>query len=332
MNVLARPILIIGFGSIGQRHLRNLKQLGFTNFVLYRSGKSTLPLTEIGNIPIENTLKKALAHKPFATIIANPTSLHVPVALAAARAGSHVFLEKPVSNTLDSVEELREVANKNNLTVQIGFQFRFHPDFLKIKKLIASKKMGNVVTVHAHWGEYLPDWHPWEDYRKSYSAKKELGGGVLLTLCHPFDYLRFLLGEIHAVCAITSKQGLLNIHVETCADVLLNFKSGVTGTVHLNYLERPPEHFLHIVTEKGVIHWSNVQGLKYSVLGKKWIPTSTAKTFERNTLFLQEMKHFLSCIMSSKQPVCTLDDGVQTMKIILAAKQSVIEKRLIEIL
>ncbi len=332
MNVLAKPILIIGFGSIGRRHLRNLKQLGFTNFVIYRSGKSTLPIDEIDDIPITNTLTEALAHKPFATIIANPTSLHIPVALAAARAGSHIFLEKPISNTLDSVEELREVTSKNNITVQVGFQFRFHPDFLKIKELIASKKMGNVVTVHAHWGEYLPDWHPWEDYKKSYSARKELGGGVLLTLCHPFDYLRFLFGEIDSVSASTSKQGPLNVDVETCADVLLNFTSGITGTTHLDYLQCPSEHFLHIITDNGVIHWSTTQGLKYSMLGKEWITISQPNTIDRNTSYLQEMKHFISCIMDSKAPQCTLEDGVQTLKIILAAKQSVTEERLIKIL
>src|SRR5258706_15581154 len=100
---LNRPILIAGFGSIGRRHLHNLRSLGHKNFVLYRSGKSTISKDEITDIPSESNLKKALAHKPIATIIANPTSIHMPVALAAAKSGSHLLLEKPISNNLIGV-------------------------------------------------------------------------------------------------------------------------------------------------------------------------------------------------------------------------------------
>src|SRR3989344_9307695 len=184
---MTRPILIVGFGSICRRQLRNLKTLGHKNFVLYRTSKSTLPDDEILNIPVEYDLAKALAHKPIATIIANPTALHIPVALAAARAGSHLFLEKPVSHTLDGVEELIRLTKRKGLIVQTGFQFRFHPGLLKIKYLLETNAIGPVVSVQAHWGEHLPDWHPWEDYHKSYSARVDLGGGALLTLCHPFD-------------------------------------------------------------------------------------------------------------------------------------------------
>lgn len=310
MKVSNRPILIVGYGSIGRRHFRNLKKLGFKNFVFYRTGKSTLPTDEISDVPVERTLARALSYKPVATIIANPTSLHIPVALAAARVGSHIFLEKPISHSIRDVEQLHKLAKRKKLIVQVGFQFRFHPEIQRLKKQLESKKMGPVLSIQAHWGEYLPNWHPWEDYHKSYSARKEMGGGVLLTLCHPFDYLRFLFGEVESVAATTSKQGNLNIDVETCADVLLQFRSGVTGTVHLDYLQRPTEHFLRIITEKGT-HYLDF----------------TSKQFDRNKMFLDEISHFMRCIKYNGKPLCTLEDGMKTLHLILGAKKSAQDKK-----
>lgn len=309
------PILIAGYGSIGRRHLRNIKTLGHKNFVLYRSDKSTLPEDEIKNIPVEFNLKKALAHKPFATIIANPTALHMPVALAAAKAGSHIFLEKPISHNLNGIRDLQRLVLKKNLVVSVGFQFRFHPGLQKIKKLLEKNAIGKIVSVQTHWGEYLPGWHPWENYHKSYAAKKKLGGGVLLTLCHPFDYLRWLIGEVESVAALTSKKGGLGIDVEDTADVLLNFKSGVIGNVHLDYLEKPSEHSIKIIGQNGIIRWNS----------------SEPYDFDRNKMFIDEMRHFLSCIKRNKKPLCTLDDGIKALRIVLAAHESATKKKLIKI-
>lgn len=330
---LSRPILIAGFGSIGRRHLRNLRALGHEKFILYRTRKSTLPDDEISDIPQAFDLSKALSYKPVATIIANPTALHMSVALAAARCGSHLFIEKPISNTLDGVEDLPRLVADRGLIAQVGFQFRFHPGLQKIKRLLDANVIGTVLSVQAHWGEHLPDWHPWEDYRQSYSARRDLGGGVLLTLCHPFDYLRFLLGEVASVSALTSQSGGLGIDVEEAADVLLHFKSGAIGHVHLDYIERPAEHFLHIIGQNGIIHWNNSDGrIKwYSQKRKKWEKIPVPDDFDRNTMFLDEMRHFLSCVQGSKQPICTLDDGIEALRIVLAAKQSVKYKKLIKI-
>lgn len=308
------PILIAGFGSIGRRHLRNLRALGHKNFVLYRTGRSTLPDDEILDIPVEFDLDKALAHRPVATIVANPTALHMPLALAAARAGSHLFLEKPISHTMDGVSDLRRLVAKNNLVVQVGFQFRFNPVLQKVKRRLEKGEVGPVVSVQAHWGEYLGDWHPWEDWRKSYSAKAKLGGGVLLTLCHPFDYLRWLIGDVESVSAIQSKNGGLGIDVEDSADVLLQFKSGATGNVHLDYIERPGAHYIHIIGQNGIIHWDNLED-----------------NIDRNIMFVSEMKHFMSSIAKNEQPLCTLDDGIGALRIALGAKRSVKEKRFIRL-
>lgn len=327
-----KPILIVGFGSIGRRHLRNLKALGYKNFVLYRTGKSTLPDDEIADIPTEYDLAKALAHKPITTIIANPTALHMPVALAAARAGSHLFLEKPISHTLDGIEELSSLVREKGLIVSVGFQFRFHPLLQQVKRLLEEDAIGPVTSVQAHWGEYLPGWHPGEDYRQSFSAREELGGGVLLTLCHPFDYLCWLIGEVDSVSAIQSHSGGLGIDVEDSADVLLQFTSGAIGNVHLDYIQRPGEHFLRIIGQNGVIYWDNSDGLKWQAQPDgKWEEAHVPDDFDRNALFIDEILHFMYCITGKEQPLCTLDDGIKALKIVLAAKESAAKGRVIKL-
>lgn len=331
---LDRPILIVGYGSIGRRHLQNLRALSHKNFILYRTGKSTLPDDEIPGIPVEYDLNEALAHRPWITIVANPTALHMEVALAAAKAGSHLFLEKPVSNTLSGVEKLRQIAHKKGLVIMVGYQFRFHPLLRQIKRLLETNEIGPVVSAQAHWGEYLPDWHPGEDYHQSYAAKKELGGGVILTLSHPFDYLRWLFGEVGSVFAVQSQNGGLGIDVEDSADILLSFKSGAIGNVHLDYIQHPPEHTLRIIGQKGVIFWDNLNGLLKWQSGKtggKWKKLSVPKNFDRNTMFIDEMHHFLTCITNSEQPLCTIDDGITALRIALSAKQSAKEKQLVKL-
>lgn len=308
-----RPILIVGYGSIGRRHLRNLKALGHKNFVLYRTGESTLPDDEILGIPVEHDFEKALSYSPIATIIANPTALHIPIALAAAKAGSHLFVEKPISHNMEGVEVLQRLVRRKKLIVQVGFQFRFNEKLIAIKKQIESNSIGEIVSAEAYWGEYLPDWHPWEDYRKSYSARRELGGGVLLTLCHPFDYLRWLLGDVSEVSAIEARRGRLEIDVEDSASVLLKFTSKAMGNVHLNFIEKPQNHTLKIIGQNGILAWNS----------------SSAP--DRNEMFIDEMKHFLSCIENKAKPLCTLDDGIKALRIVLAAKESIKKKRLIKL-
>jgi predicted dehydrogenase len=328
-----RPsILIAGFGSVGRRHLHNLQELGCQDIALYRTGKSTLPTDELAGLAIEHSLDKALEHRPVAAVIANPTSMHLETALAAARAGCHLLIEKPVAHKWSAdLAILQEIADEKGLVILVGFQFRFHPGLQQIKRLVQDGAIGPVVSVQAHWGEYLPEWHPWEDYRTSYSASPELGGGVVLTLCHPFDYLRWLVGEVSQVSAELGRHGGLDIPVEDTVDVTLRFASGAIGHVHLDYVQRPPGHWLQVVGQRGTLRWDSEDGVArcYRASEGRWEDFPIAEDFERNSMFFDEMRHFLACIDGAEQPRCTLADGVQALKIALAAKQSAVEKRAI---
>jgi predicted dehydrogenase len=324
--------LIAGLGSIGRRHLRNLVALGERDVVLYRTHRSTLMDDELTGFPVETELESALSHKPDAVIISNPTALHLDVAIPAARAGCHLLLEKPISHNMERVGELDQAVNQSGSQVLVGFQFRFHPGLEKAAELIKQGIVGRPISVRAVYGEYLPGMHPWEDYRKSYSARQELGGGVILTLCHPFDYLRWILGDVASLWAYSDQKNDFDIQVEDTAEIGLHFLSGVVGSVNLNFNQRPRSQFLEIVGVEGTLRWDNETGAvtifqakesdSLDVIPVQWEKYTVPVGFNRNDMFLDEMAHFLDVVKGEAEPVCTLDDGRKALKLALAAHES----------
>lgn len=317
--------LIAGLGSIGRRHLRNLVALGQEDILLYRTHRSTLPEDELAAYPVETDLAAALAYHPDAVIVANPTALHMEVALPAARAGCHLLLEKPIADRADAqVELLRQTAVENQVRILVGFQFRFHPVLGKIKALLDSGNLGRVLSFRVHWGEYLPDWHPWEDYRQGYAARKDLGGGVVNTLCHPLDYVRWLMGEVSSLSAQTGQVSGLELDVEDVAEIVLTLTNGAIGSIHLDYFQRPPQHSLTIYLEQGQIQWDNTSGAAqvYHVSSQAWEEITPPAGFERNDLFLEEMRHFLSLMRGEIQSRCSLEDGIHILNLVEAVHES----------
>jgi predicted dehydrogenase len=320
-------LLIAGLGSIGRRHLDNLTALGQDEIVLFRRSEASRE----ERVPVMRDLEAALALKPKAVLVCNPTAFHIEVALRAARAGCHLFIEKPLSDSMDGIGELCEEVDKRQLTVFVGFQFRFHPALRQIRSWLLSSAIGEVVSVRAHWGEYLPGWHPGEDYRNGYSAQRALGGGVVLTLSHPFDYLRWLLGEVTAVSAEAVRRSGLGLDVEDTAHVILRFACGALGSVSLDYVERPPSHELHIVGQRGVIRWRASDGVAQLEDVDRGVSQAfrAPEGFGRNTMFIDEMRHFLACIEGREKPLCTLEDGIRALRIALAAKRAAQEGRVV---
>lgn len=328
--------LIAGLGSIGRRHFRNLIALGEKEIVLLRTRKGTLPDEELAGYPVETDLHEALLeHRPDAVIVANPTSLHLDVAIPAAQAGCHILLEKPVSNSLDGLDVLQREAQKSGSRILVGFQFRYHPTLNQARELIHSDQIGKVLTVHAHWGEYLPQWHPWEDYRQSYAARADLGGGVIVTLTHPLDYLRHLLGDVESLWSFNGHISPLEVDVEDVAEIGLKFANGAVGGVHVNYFQRPPVHRLEIVGTRGTLRWDSADGILHSqrmpapfgsYSDQPPAPVtesfSPPQGFERNQLFLAQTRHFIEVVRREKEPVCTLEDGIMALRLALAAYRS----------
>jgi predicted dehydrogenase len=217
---------------------------------------------------------------------------------------------------------LVDATEKMGAQVLVGFQFRFHPTLQMVREYIGDSRLGRVISVRAHWGEHLTDWHPWEDFRESYAARRELGGGVLLTLCHPLDYLGWIFGEIDAVQG-TYERGL-DLEVEALVETTLHFKSGVMASLHLDYIQKPPEHYLAIIGEQGSLQWDGLSGdLNISMAANESSNRQqTPEGFERNDLFLAEMKHFLKVVKGIESPSCTLAEGIRVQQVIKDIQRS----------
>ena len=325
--------LIAGLGSIGRRHLRNLQILGERDIILYRTHRGMLPDDDYSEFQVETDLKTALDHDLDAVIVSNPTSLHLEVAIPAARRGCDLLVEKPISHNLAGVSELTAVVRDEQVNVLVGYQYRFHPSIQKINELIKSGVIGRPLSSRSHWGEYLPNWHPWEDYRKGYSARTDLGGGVILTLSHPLDYLRWLFGEVEEVWASSGSLGDLELDVEDTAEIILQFSKGMVASVHLDYIQQPPNHHLEVIGTDGTIQWNNSDGAVrwYQSDNNAWQTWLAPKEFERNDMFLAQMRHFLAVARGETTPVCSLDDGIQALRIALAALESGQSKKLVRL-
>ena len=324
--------LIAGFGSIGRGHLRNLRTLGEEDLIVLRSGKSTLPDEEIKDLPCATTIAEALAYRPDGVVVANPTALHLAVALPALEAGCSVLMEKPIDDALEPILAGKAALDAAADRFLMGYQYRFHPGLLRVRELIEGGEIGRVLSYRVYWGEYLPNWHPWEDYRRSYAARADLGGGVLLTLCHPLDYCRWLFGETTQIWGVSEKVSDLELDVDDVAEIGLRHENGTIGSIHLDYYRRVSRNDAEIVGTDGVIRWRNEDGqvclLKPNGETTVWTPPPG---YERNWLFIDEMRHFIAVTRGEEKPSCTLDDGLRVMRMVEALRLSSAEGRFVRL-
>ena len=278
-------------------------------------------------------MSAALAHQPDAVIISNPTALHLDIAIPAAEAGCSILMEKPVSDHFERISDLQKALEHGGGRMLVGFQFRFHPTLRQVDHWLKAGEIGKIISARVHWGEYLPAWHPWEDYRIAYSARADLGGGVVNTLSHPLDYLHWLLGEVSDLWAFTGHKSGLELEVEDTAEIGLLYRSGAIASVHLDYVQRPPQHTLEIIGNLGTIQWENASGTArlYRAATESWIEINPPKAFDRNQLFLDEMSHFLNVVKKQETPCCTLQDGIVALQLAQAVYQSARTKQLVKL-
>ena len=326
--------LIAGLGSIGRRHMRNLVALGETDIVLFRTRKATMPEDELAGYPVETDLQEALAkHKPDAVIVANPTALHLDVAIPAAEAGCAILLEKPISHSTERLDQLEAAVKKSRSKVLVGFQFRFHPGMVRARQLISDGEIGRVISAHVHFGEYLPAWHPWEDYRKGYAARADMGGGVVLTQCHALDYLPWLVDRVESAWGFVGKLSDLEVDVDDTAKIGLRFQGGALGSLHLDYNQQPPAHYFEVIGTQGSLQWNLSDGATriYRAEKKDWEVYPLAAGWERNVMFMEQMRHFVSVVRGESEPSCSLEDGVRVQKLVQAIRDSNSTGRVIEL-
>jgi predicted dehydrogenase len=341
-------VLFCGLGSIGQRHLRNLRALlgGGVEVLAYRQrglarvldpDMTVRPGAELEatyGIRSFDDLDAALAERPEVVFVTNPNTSHMPVALAAAQAGCHLFIEKPLSHSLEGVDELIDLVESKNLVAFVAYQFRFHPGLRAIRRLIDAGSLGQLAAAHIVNGEYLPDWHPYEDYRGTHPARRDLGGGALRIQTHELDYALWLLGMPTRIYAVGGHLSRLEIDVEDSVSLLLTCEQDgrpVPVHVHLDYLQRPPQRVCEIVGDAGTVRFDYyAKRVEFHDTATRRASVESFDTFDREQMFRAELQHFLACVRGEERPVVDLREGARSLQVALAAEASLRTGRVID--
>ena len=316
-------VLVVGFGSIGKRHINNLLKYPDTELIIC-TRKNSINLETKKKIKIVQSVEQGINESPDIAFITNVTSAHVSTAIQLAESGINLFIEKPLSNSMESVNNLSEIVQKKKIKVMVGCNFRFHECLKKIKELLDENAIGNVISVKVECGSYLPNWHPNEDYRNGYAAHKALGGGVVLTCIHEIDYLYWFFGEVDDIVSFSGKYSDLELDVDDLSTALLKFQKNIIAEVHLDFFQRKNFRSCKIIGKKGTIYWdSDHNTVKlFDINENKWTEILKISNYERNQMFLNELDYYFNCINQDIEPMNSIFESKQVLKIALGIKES----------
>lgn len=337
-------VLFIGLGGVGQRHMRNLidldMELNFDIYAYRRKNKlfeisneleiSNENIVEKYSITTFNNLDEALGINPELTFICNPSSFHIDPAIKALQSGSHVFIEKPLSNSLKGIEKLNGIAIKNKKIVYVGFQLRFNPVLNKLKDILSKDIIGKLTSVRAEVCEFMPNFHKYEDYRDSYAAKEELGGGVILTQIHELDYLSWIFGNPSKLVAYGNHSSDLEIDVEDNATILMEsiYNDNILPiSLYMDYLQKPPRRSCIVFGTEGCIE-ASLKDLTLKVYSDDHLTNEYSwDGFERNQQFVDQTENFVNAALNNKPPMVTLDQGINSLKTAIKIKESILDNQ-----
>jgi predicted dehydrogenase len=329
-----RHLLVVGAGSVGKRHLRNLSGLG-------------CQLSAVDPRPdrLDEANKETPLHRMFAdlqdafggsaaydgVVICSPPSCHVKQSVMALERELPVFLEKPVSPDAASAFRLAEVAGRSRAPLLLGYTYRWWPPVIDLRRRILRGDIGQPLHVRFVLSAHLADWHPWERYQDFFMSSRALGGGALLDESHFLDLLLWFFGRPAAVFARIERLSELEIETDDNVDAWFSFPSGARASLHLDLYGRPHERSIVIVGEAGTLYWRNEENsLRLGRSGDlAW--EETQYTCQRNDMFEACIREFLEVISGERSPSCTIDDGVAVLQVIEAMRQSASEGKIVPV-
>ncbi|MFH1133494.1 MAG: Gfo/Idh/MocA family oxidoreductase [Nanoarchaeota archaeon] len=333
---MAMKLLFVGLGSVGQRHLQNVMQI-MPEAELYafrKSGSSQVikdckvldkPFGEYyKSLVVVRDLDAALRIKPDAVIITNFSSAHVETAIAFAKAGCHLFIEKPLGLSLAGIPELERIAKEKKLAVMVGYQLRFSPLYQKVRKIVKDNA-DKLVSASFEWGTFVPLHHPYEDYSKNHAAREETGGGVVMQLIHEVDVLYDLFGMPRRTFGVGGKLSALDWTGQDTIMAILDFGKAKPLPVHL-YLSmaqtKETRRWRFQFTDKTL--FVDLGQNSFELFDDKGKPIELVKDETiRNQFFIDEMRLFLGCVAGKRRPLVTLADGRASLEMALGIKKAV---------
>lgn len=334
-----KKVLFVGLGGVGQRHLRNFKSIMGDSVEIFAYRKRNAQfvlndkleivegetLNEKYGIKCVDTLEEAFAQKIDIVFICNPTSMHAEILEKAIEADCNVFIEKPIAESIEALGQIEQKIKISDKVFFVGYQNRYHPCMLKIKQLLKEQKIGRIVSVSAEIGENVKNWHKYENYKNMYACRKELGGGVVVTQIHELDYLYYLFGMPKSVYAVGGKLSDLEVDVEDVADILMRYEMDsrkIPVSIHEDYLQVPARRGCRIIGTKGKIEIDLLAStiICYAEEGK--VAYKEDFDFDRNEMFLAEMREFLKCVEQKKDSPISFEEGKKSLEIAMAVKES----------
>ncbi len=288
MNTQAQKIVVIGGGSIGKRHLRNLRSIGYGNlFCLHHSAESRAGIKGVRDI---YNWYELIDLDPNAVFICTPTVYHIELLKKLSELKCNIFMEKPLGGT-QSAPSLVDLSNRHFM---IGFMLRWHSQLKWIRDCIQKGTFGTIIGASFEFGSYLPMWHPNEDYKKSYAAISKMGGGVINTISHEADLAIWFFGFPETVYTEYGGSRILDIDAEESCDIIFGYPE-FNVTVHLDFLQRLYRRKISIYFEDVTLDWDwNSNKIIVAQDGKKSVEYRLSKSFDVNYLYVDEVKSFFN--------------------------------------
>ena len=323
-----RPVLVVGCGSIGRRHIENLQNLGHRVVAYDPDPDRAAWVRKNLGCATSASLEQGLAENPLACWVCTPPHRHASVAESSFALGTPCFIEKPLTPDAASARALLRSARRRRVRAAVGYQLRNHPALVWIKHRMERKTWGSLLYLRAHLGQYLPDWRPWQDYRKSYTARRAMGGGILLDGSHEIDLTLWLAGDAASVFCTARRLSHLQIDVEDTASLQLEFRSGAFGEVHLDMISRAYRRGLELSFEEGTVVWDQPSSelRVYSPRSRRW--TTRRFAVDSNSLYVREASEFLRLAAGRPSQSVSLEDGLRTLTVAEAAARSASSRRM----
>jgi predicted dehydrogenase len=324
---MINKVLIVGQGSIGRRHLRLMREVLQSAEIMVLSHTKANETPEFADGCFQ-TLEEAIVFAPDIAVIANPATLHIKTARALADIGAHILIEKPISSSIDGVQNIIDLCEKNKTILMIGYNLRFSESLNYFREQLDSNVIGELLSVRCEVGQFLPSWRPEQNYQKTVSANSKLGGGVLLELSHEIDYIRWIFGEIDWVLAKLLRQSKLEIDVEDTAHLLFGIlgkgiNTSFAASLNLDFIRHDRTRLCTAIGELGSLRWDGVLG-EVSIFRpecESW-EILFSEDSNRDATYLRQLNHFIECIEFDNEPSVSGIEGLEVMKVIEAARTS----------
>ncbi len=363
-------VLVVGGGSMGRRRLRDLTYLNPGGVLLLEPvAERCAHVAKAFDVPGYSSLDEALAQNPDALAISTPPALHESYVRAAVDGGKHVFAEVPFLLDYKSLREVAAARTSKKNVLGVSHTIRYYPPYRLIHDLLSQNAVGRPLYLEYSLGNYLPDWHPYEDYRKFYAADQKLGGAGMDMLLHELSAIHWWLGPTTNIQARLAKISSLEIAGSDTHDILMRFANGAVGFFHHDVIERGTVgRHIRIVGEEGTIEWHQNQPTIRVYRGKDncndelafnqasdWaeameasressklvaaqraasgeIPAATAPSFTYESCYLREMRHYLDAVQGkTRYTGCTIEEELKTVAAFHAVLQSAEQGREVDV-